>query len=102
VRDGGLIAISFSTFAGPWIEQRLLRTIHEGTGLTPILVRHGMDFGELFIAARSIDPDLVPPLLRKGVVMRPTVDETVRMPTDDWPFLYIRPRTVPYGYLTVL
>lgn len=102
VRDGGLIAISFSTFAGPWIEQRLLRTIREATGHTPVLVRHGMDFGELFIVAPSLDPDLVPVLLRKGVVLHPKIDETVRMPTDDWPFLYIRPATVPYGYLMVL
>jgi hypothetical protein len=102
VRDGGLLAISFSTFAGPWIEQRLLRTIREATGLAPMLVRHGMDFGASFIVARSIDPSLVPTLLKQSVVLRPTIDESVRVPTDDWPFLYMRPATVPYGYLTVL
>ena len=102
VREGGLLAISFSTYAGPWIEQRLLRTIREATGLTPMLVRHGVDFGASFFVARSIDPDLVPAVLTQYVVQQPVIDESVRVPTDDWPFLYIRPRTVPYGYLTVL
>lgn len=97
-----MLASSFSTFAGPWIEQRLLRTMREATGLTPMLIRHNMDFGASFIVARSIDPDRVPPLLRTEVVRQPAIDESVRMPTDDWPFLYIRPGTVPYGYLTVL
>jgi len=98
VREGGLLAISFSTFAGPWIEQRLLRTIREATGRTPLLVRHGMDHGALFV----VGPATVPAWLEGSVVRDATIDESVRMPTDDWPFLYLRPGTVPYGYLTVL
>src|SRR6185436_3977515 len=74
VRGDGLLSVSFSTFAGPWIEQRLLRTIREATGLTPMLVRHGMDFGASFVVARSIDPDLVPALLRPNVVPHPVID----------------------------
>ena len=102
VKPGGVLSISFSTFAGPWIEQRLLRTVREATGLTPVLVRHGMDFGASFVVGQPIDPALVPPLLRNNVVMQPQIDDSVRMPTDDWPFLYMRPDTIPYGYLTVL
>ncbi|MEO5567616.1 MAG: hypothetical protein ABIR92_03950 [Gemmatimonadaceae bacterium] len=101
VRDGGILVISFSTFAGPWIEQRLLRTIREATGISPIVLSHRMDFGASFIVARSIDLQLISPILRNKVT-RPSVDESVRMPTDDWPFLYIRPGTIPFGYLTVL
>ncbi|MGH7677063.1 MAG: hypothetical protein ACRENU_01275 [Gemmatimonadaceae bacterium] len=102
VKDDGLLAISFSTFAGPWIEQRLLRTVREATGLTPILVRHRMDHGASFIVSRSLDATLVPAFLQAHTILRPVIDESVRVPTDDWPFLYIRPDTVPYGYLTVL
>ena len=102
VRDDGLLAISFSTYAGPWIEQRLLGTIREATGLPPMLVRHGMNYGAAFVVARSIDPALIPEPLQKNTVLRPAIGESVRMPTDDWPFLYLRPGTVPYGYLTVL
>ncbi|HET9424446.1 MAG TPA: hypothetical protein VFO55_03670 [Gemmatimonadaceae bacterium] len=101
VREGGVMAVSFSTFAGPWIEQRLMRTIREATGMSPMVVWHRMDYGASFIVGRSIDLRLVPVLL-SDKVSRPTIDETVRMPTDDWPFLYIRPGSIPFGYMTVL
>jgi MFS family permease len=101
VREGGILSISFSTVAGPWIEHRLMRTIREATGLTPVVVFHRMDSGASFIVGRSIDLNLVPARIRKRVT-QPPIDESVRMPTDDWPFLYIRPGTIPYGYLTVL
>jgi hypothetical protein len=102
VGDGGVLSVAFSTFAGPWIEYRLLRTIREATGHTPMLVRHQLDFGASFIVGRSIDSSLVPTILKRHVTMHPAIDESVRIPTDDWPFLYIRPGSVPYGYLTVL
>jgi SAM-dependent methyltransferase len=102
VGNDGVLSVAFSTFAGPWIEHRLLRTIREATGHTPMLVRHQLDFGASFIVGRSIDSSLVPAILKPHVTLHPVIDETVRIPTDDWPFLYIRPGTVPYGYLTVL
>jgi hypothetical protein len=102
LRPEGILAVSFSTYAGPWIEQRLLRTIREATGRTPMLVRHGLDHGASFIVGRAIDPRLISPLLRGTIIREPVIDESIRVPTDDWPFLYIRPGTVPYGYLTVL
>jgi SAM-dependent methyltransferase len=102
VKPDGVLAISFSTFAGPWIEQRLVRTIREATGLTPIVVRHKMDFGATFVVGQKVDAAAIPPTFAGNVVLQPAVDESVRVPTDDWPFLYLRPNTVPYGYLTVL
>jgi predicted RNA methylase len=101
VRDDGVLAISFSTFAGPWIAERLMRTIHQATGMTPVVIDHQMDWGATFLVTRSLDPALIPPLLRSRLT-RPALVETARMPTDDWPFLYIRPGTIPFGYMTVL
>jgi hypothetical protein len=102
VAEDGVLAVSFSTFAGPWIEQRLLRTIREATGLTPSIVRHQMNFGASFLVSRSLQPALVPALLARSFELQPAIDESARMPTDDWPFLYMKPATVPFGYLTVL
>ena len=104
VRDGGVLSISFSTLGGPWLQERLLRTIRESTGRNPTIVRDGdvLDFGTTFIVARGeIDRNLIPPLVRK-MIFTPAIDESVRMPTDDWPFLYIKPGSFPFGYLTVL
>lgn len=102
VAEDGVLAISFSTYAGEWIEQRLLRTVAEATGRTPVLVRHGMDHGAAFLVGRNLDVAQVPALLRSRVVTEPALDLDARVPTDDWPFLYLRPGTVPYGYLMVL
>src|SRR5205085_3185208 len=55
VREGGLLSISFSTLGGPWLQERLLRTIRESTGRNPVIVRDGdvLDFGTTFIVARG-------------------------------------------------
>src|ERR1051325_6410559 len=102
VREGGVLGISFSTLAGEWIQQRLMRTIREATGSSPMIVRHKLDFGTSFIVVRgTADPQRVPARLRE-FLQTPPMNETMRMPTDDWPFLYIKPGTVPFGYLAVL
>jgi SAM-dependent methyltransferase len=104
VRDGGVLAISFSTRGGTWLADRIIRTIREATGHVPVIVRDGdvLDYGTSFVVAKgTLDDSALPPDFR-AMLMRPTVDESVRVPTDDWPFLYIRPRSFPVGYLTVL
>jgi hypothetical protein len=79
-----------------------MRTIREATGSSPMIVRHKLDFGTSFIVVRgTADPQRVPARLRE-FLQTPPMNETMRMPTDDWPFLYIKPGTVPFGYLAVL
>lgn len=104
VGDGGVLAISFSTLGGEWLQQRLVRTIHDATGVFPIVVDNGklLDFGTTFIVGRSaLDAREVNARVN-GSASTPAPDAAVRMPTDDWPFLYIKPGSFPFGYLTVL
>jgi hypothetical protein len=102
VRDDGVMSVTFSTFAGPWIEQRLLRTLRDATGLTPMTIHHGLDYGTSFVVSKSIDTTLLAKSLRARADLTPEFNEAIKLPTDDWPFLYLRPGTVPYGYIVVL
>ena len=102
VRDGGVMSVSFSVFAGPWIEERMLRTITEATGLTPIVVRHGLNYGATFLVGRNLTVASIPARLRNRASVRSDFPAVTRVPTDNWPFLYLRPGSVPYGYLAVL
>ncbi len=101
VRPRGVLTISFSVYAGEWIPSRIYKVISEATGQQP----HVLDFksgpSRTFIVEKG--PALHPP----GELMPLELPheypvEDVRIASDDWPFLYIRPGVVPYGYLSVL
>jgi hypothetical protein len=101
VTPDGVLTLSFSTFAGPWIQQRLANILIEATGQTPVIIPHGYNFGVTFLVGRSITPALA-----KSIYSAPltdiVADAQIRTPSDDWPFLYLRPGAVPYAYLAVL
>jgi hypothetical protein len=100
VREDGILSISFSTYAGQWIGDRLLGVIREATGLEPVVVVHGIHYGATYLVGRELDRGLVPSDL--GPVYSGLEAAAVRLPTDDWPFLYLKPGSVPYTYLAVL
>lgn len=101
VKDDGVLTVSFSTYAGEWMVHRIHRMLHEATGLEPIIVRHGYNYGTTFIAGRGLTAARVAqafPEVSEGIV----ADARIRIPTDDWPFLYLRPATPPLTYAVVL
>lgn len=102
VKPGGVLTISFSTAAGNWISDRLYSIIWDATGAPPLIVALPMHYGRMFIVGKQISPAFV--LSRVPFpILRPTPEVmTIRVPTDDWPFLYIRPRTFPTGYVAVI
>ena len=101
VNDQGVLSVSFSVYAGDWMQQRIYRMIKDATGLTPILVPHHVNFGTTILVGRQLTPQRVFdvfPLVLAGY----QEDKSISIPTDDWPFLYLRPRTPPTTYLIVL
>ena len=100
VEEDGILSVSFSVYAGRWIFSRMLAIIREATGQEPVIVAHGFNYGATFIVGRHLDSGRVPSDLGP-VYHRLTLDE-IRLPTDDWPFLYLNPETIPYTYLAVL
>lgn len=101
VAPGGILSVSFSAAAGPWIVERLNNLMTEATGLAPVVIAHGYNHGVTFLVG--------PNVTQAGVQSRlvfPTYafapNPAIRTPTDDWPFLYLRPGATPYAYLVVI
>jgi len=100
VKDDGILAISYSVYAGDWIAKRMLGIVEEATGLQPITVPHMMNFGMTYVVGRRLDPALVARLpVAPASLSR---DPSVRIPTDDWPFTYLKPGRFPWAYVAVL
>jgi hypothetical protein len=100
VSEDGVLSVSLSVFAGDWIYQRLLGLMREATGLNPIVISHGYDDGATFLAGRHLTLDAV----RKQVpiaMQMPARIAVAGVPTDDWPFLYLRTAGIPWTYIAV-
>ncbi len=101
VAEGGVMSVSFSIVAGDWMAQRMNNMIFQATGLRPIIVPHGYNYGATFLVGKTLTPEMVRAAYPRVVDnLRP--DESIRAPTDDWPFLYLRPGTIPFAYLSVM
>jgi spermidine synthase len=99
----GVLAVNFSVAGGPWLRDRIYRTLALATGTQPVLVEHDLHRGALFVAARE------PARLQWAraapfpvAFAPPFTVRYARATSDDWPFLYLRPGIVPWGYLIVL
>jgi hypothetical protein len=101
VKDGGTLSVSFSVGLHPFVASRIFGALEEATGKVPVVVRHWMNLGVTFLVSKGIEPVRVPDELRNAVVS-PVRDETIRIPRDDWPFLYLKPRSFPTTYVVVL
>jgi SAM-dependent methyltransferase len=101
VRDGGVFSVNFSVYAQPFVGVRLLGTIQKATGKDPLVVQHGEDHGATFVVTRGTAPVFVSPEIRSGIAPM-AYDESVRIPEDDWPFLYLKPGSFPTVYVAVL
>lgn len=103
VGPGGHLSIAISCAAGQWFFDRLYWTITKATGREPIALfspLHGQT--ATFVVARD-GVILSPEELSKRLRIAPEAPrERVLTPSDDWPFLYVRPNAFPWGYVAVL
>jgi hypothetical protein len=75
--------------------------IEEATSLEPIIVDHRYNFGVTFLAGRTLTAERVAQVFPQSGRLTHK-DASVRVPTDDWPFLYLRPHTKPTAYIVVV
>ena len=103
VAPEGHLSLSFSVFGGEWISDRIYWTLYEATGERPVMIHHGMHFGRTFVVAK---PKAQMSLAEVGsfpVFNQPHQGRArVRVTTDDWPFLYLRPDATPTAYIGLL
>lgn len=100
VKDGGILSVSFSVFAGPWMFERMLGLMKKATGMDPIVLRHGYNYGATMLVGRGLTLAKVQAAIPDATGGE-RVSASIRIPSDDWPFLYLRPNTVPWTYITV-
>jgi len=98
----GHMSVNLSFMAGSWMLNRLYWTLADATGTRPIVIPHQQYVGAaMLIAAR--EPSALHwernPFPAATLETRPS---SLLKTSDDWPFLYLRPQVVPWGYLTVL
>jgi hypothetical protein len=98
LRDDGLLAISFFPWKD-WMIPKMYRTIAEATGRPPLVYVRG---GSVILCAprgNGIDPQ---PLLNGFERVAADSFAEVQIPTDDWPYLYLREKALPGDYLIVI
>jgi hypothetical protein len=102
VAPGGHMSVHISVAGGPWLLERFHWTIARATGAPPVVIAHGLHRGVTFVAAR--DPERLHWERVAFPLMAPsaTTARHTRTTSDDWPFLFVRPGAVPWGYLLTL
>ncbi|MEO6325628.1 MAG: hypothetical protein ABIT01_12685 [Thermoanaerobaculia bacterium] len=101
VRPGGVMTISFSTYAGEWIPSRIHRVILESTGRTPDRFQFDAVSARTFVVTKDWALHAASARLPYELSRDHPVQD-VAVTSDDWPFLYIRPGVIPWGYLSVV
>jgi hypothetical protein len=99
--EEGLLSLSFSVAGDPWVSDRLYRTLEAATGHEPVVIYHGLHGGATFFVTKAAEPPNLEGIRGRRVVSTVSADE-IGITTDDWPFLYIRPGAVPWGYVLML
>ncbi len=104
VKPNGVLVVTFELFQ-PWMGERIARVLREATGQTPLVLsaHHGTVF-MIRNGAVFSDQEISTGLARLGNVVKPLPLErnNISLITDDWPYLYLRQRTLPFAYWTML
>jgi len=95
VAPGGAMTISFGITRTPFIADRIAANLRAATGREPAVVPLRGFGAVLFVVSNGAS--LAPLAQQPPLATRP-----IRVSTDDWPFLYVRPDVFPRGYVTVL
>jgi hypothetical protein len=103
VKPEGHLTLSLACNSGQWFVDRLYWTITKATGREPI-ARHSPLHGATvtFVVANDRAVLDTEELNRRTAVVPQMPMARTLTPSDDWPFLYMRPGVFPWGYLIVL
>jgi hypothetical protein len=99
LKPDGMLAISFMV-PRHWLGDKLKAMVREATGQTPVVYR----FGAMRMLCVPRTPDSLnaaPPRISIAV-RESTPIQSVDLPTDDWPYLYLSHRAVPRDYLLII
>ena len=96
--EDGMVSVTF-VVDEQWIEERFGRMLGAAFGSTNVYMFRGQT-GTIFLAG-AVSPDRAAE--HNLALWRPSSDaDDVPIPTDDWPFLYLRDRAIPAAYWQAL
>jgi len=104
VKPDGLLIVTFELFE-PWMGERISGVLQQATGQTPVVLT--AHHGTVFIVRNGpslTQAEIDEALSKLGGVVKPLpLDSTgIALTTDNWPYLYMRERTMPFAYWTIL
>lgn len=102
LNDRGVLSLAFGTSSRPWLGGKLYRMVAEATGRQP-RVYSELPYGNMVMIVEK-QPTRDPPTgFGEYVPWQPTTAQLASpAATDDWPYLYLRQRTIPSDYLLVI
>jgi hypothetical protein len=102
LNNRGVLSLAFATVSRPWLGGKLYRMVTEATGRQP-RVYAVENLTMVMIVEKQPTQDPPAGFGREYVPWRPTAGDLASPPaTDDWPYLYLRQRTIPPDYLLVI
>ena len=103
VAPGGHLSLAISCMGGRWLFERIYWTVTRATGAEPTAFFSPLHGGTVTFVAASPGTRLDPKVTAGRTILKPeTTNERTLTTSDDWPFLYLRPGVMPWGYFAVL
>ncbi|MBI4178678.1 hypothetical protein HY522_04525 [bacterium] len=100
----GIMSVSFATGGRMWLFNRLIKMAHRTAGEDKVVVYLNQAYGVVILLFKD-DPHPEPQETFGTFRKIPWPSEEtgkIEISTDDWPFLYLSKRFIPYDYLVVI
>jgi len=99
LREGGTLCLSFA-LTEPWIQERFYRLLKEVFESEPLCLQTPYDSGISYIAGPSAT---LAGIRGQGDLEKMVINDRIPragtpLPTDDWPFLYLHSKSIPFAY----
>jgi hypothetical protein len=99
LRDGGTVSLSFA-LTEVWIQERFYRMMRDVFGHEPLCLQTPYDAGISYLIGPTANRDYIRGQAElEAMVVNERISRTeTPLPTDDWPFLYLRNKSIPFAY----
>jgi len=99
LQPGGTLSLSFA-LTESWIQERFYRMLKEAAQAEPLCLQTPYDAGISYLVGPSANREWVRGKTDlEAMIINERIPQTVTpLPTDDWPFLYLRDNSIPFAY----
>ena len=99
LRAGGTVCLSFA-LVETWIQERFYRMLKEAFDQEPLCLATPYDAGISYLVGPTANRDHIRGESDlEAMVINDRIPKTqTPLPTDDWPFLYLKHKSIPFAY----